>query len=141
MPTKVGCFLDTNVLLYAALAKVDEPKKHRISRELIAAWNFGLSTQVLGEFFVNVQRKSQRPLSAIEAAAWVSELEDRPCAAVDRSVVWSAIELSQRFRISYWDAAIVAAADRLGAPVVYSEDLNHGQSYGPVRVVNPFRTN
>ena len=141
MPTKVGCFLDTNVLVYAALGKVDEPKKHGISRELVAAWDFGLSTQVLGEFFVNVKRKSRRPLSTAEAAAWVAELEDRPCAVIDRSIVWSAIEFSQRFQISYWDAAIVAAAERLGAPILYSEDLSHGQSYGPVRVVNPFRTN
>jgi predicted nucleic acid-binding protein len=49
-----------------------------------------------------------------------------------------AIELSWRYRISYWDGAILAAAERLGAEIVYTEDLSHGQTYGPVRVVNPF---
>jgi len=138
MPMKVACFLDTNILLYAALGKTDEPKKFGISRDLLAAWDFGLSTQVLGEFFVNAQRKSQRPLRTSEAAAWVAELGDRPCAVVDLATVRSAIDMSQEFRISYWDAAIIAAAQRLEAPVVYSEDFNHGQSYGGVRVLNPF---
>jgi predicted nucleic acid-binding protein len=46
--------------------------------------------------------------------------------------------MSERFGINYWDAAILAAAERLKAPIVYTEDLNHDQLYGPVRVVNPF---
>ena len=49
-----------------------------------------------------------------------------------------AIEQSERYAISYWDAAILVAADALGAHTVYSEDLNDGQQYGRVRVVNPF---
>jgi predicted nucleic acid-binding protein len=141
MPTRVACFLDTNILLYAALARADDPEKHRVSRDLVAAWDFGLSTQVLGEFFVNVQRKSQRPLRAAEAAGWVTELEDRPCAVIDLPIVRAAVDLSQRFQISYWDGAIVAAAERLGAPILYTEDFNHNQSYGSVRAVNPFRSN
>ena len=133
------CFLDTNVLLYAALAKADDPRKYAVGREIVAAWNFGISTQVLGEFYVNAQKKSQRPLRAHEAAAWVAELEERPCAVVDERIVRTAIEHSQRFVISYWDGAIIAAAERLGAPILYTEDLNHEQTYGSVRVINPFR--
>jgi predicted nucleic acid-binding protein len=48
------------------------------------------------------------------------------------------IEQSERFAISYWDAAILAAAEALGTDTVYTEDLSHGQRYGRVRVVNPF---
>ena len=48
------------------------------------------------------------------------------------------ISLKDRYRIAYWDAAIVAAARILGAGTLYSEDLNHGQDYDGVRVVNPF---
>jgi predicted nucleic acid-binding protein len=140
MPTKVACFLDTNILLYAALGRIDEPDKFGTSRNLIASWDFGLSTQVLGEFFVTAQRKSQRPLRAAEAAAFVVELGDRPCVAVDVGIVHSAIELSRKFKIEYWDAAIIAAAERLVAPILYTEDLNHGQLYGSVRVLNPFRS-
>jgi predicted nucleic acid-binding protein len=52
--------------------------------------------------------------------------------------VWIAIEQSERFAISYSDAAILAAAEALGTNTVYSEDLSHGQQYGSVRVVSPF---
>jgi predicted nucleic acid-binding protein len=138
MPTKVACFLDTNVLLYAALARDDEPHKFQISRGLIAAWNFGLSAQVLGEFFVNAQRKSRRPLNAREAAAFVARLDRRPCVAFDLHLVHAAIGHALRFQISYWDAAIIAAAEQLESPILYTEDLNHGQTYGAVKVVNPY---
>jgi predicted nucleic acid-binding protein len=138
MPTKVGCFLDTNVLLYAALGRVDEPQKFQISRNLIATWEFGVSTQVLGEFFVNSQRRSRRPLTAAEATEFVMRLSERPCATVDLIVVHVAMAYAYRYQISYWDAAIVAAAEQLESPVLYTEDLNHGQRYGSVRVVNPF---
>ncbi len=48
------------------------------------------------------------------------------------------IEASIRHEISYWDGAIIAAAESLGASILYTEDLNHGQHYGSVRAVNPF---
>jgi predicted nucleic acid-binding protein len=57
---------------------------------------------------------------------------------VDQPLIRVGIEISLRYRIDYWDGAILAAAERLGAGTLYTEDLNHGQSYGPVRVVNPF---
>ena len=46
--------------------------------------------------------------------------------------------MSARYGISYWDGAIVAAAEAIGAPVLYTEDLNHGQAYGTVTAINPF---
>ena len=45
---------------------------------------------------------------------------------------------ARRYEISYWDAAIVAATHRFKAPLLYSEDLSHGQHYGKVQVINPF---
>ncbi len=49
------------------------------------------------------------------------------------------LELAHRFRISNWDAAILAAAAQMGCHIVYSEDLSHGQDYDGVLVKNPFR--
>ena len=43
-----------------------------------------------------------------------------------------------RYELSYWDGAIISAAESLGASILYTEDLNHGQHYGSVRAVNPF---
>ena len=47
--------------------------------------------------------------------------------------------MANRHGISYWEAAILAAARMLGCDAVYSEDLNDGQSYDSALVINPFR--
>jgi predicted nucleic acid-binding protein len=99
---------------------------------------FGLSTQVLQEFYVNAIRKTDRPLTPAEALEWLDELRLQECVTFDRTLIRVAIEVSLQYRIDYWDGAILAAAERLGTEIVYTEDLNHGQSYGPVRVINPF---
>ena len=134
----VRAFFDTNVLVYAAVgAGKDEPKKRR-AMELVESTDFGTSAQVLQEFYVTVVKKASRPLSAAQALEWIEQWAAFPCQAIDHQLVRIAIEQSERFSISYWDAAILAAADALGTDTVYSEDLSHGQRYGRVRVVNPF---
>ena len=57
---------------------------------------------------------------------------------LDASLIKLGIAYATRYQISYWDGAILAAAEALGAPTVYSEDLSHGQSYVHVKIVNPF---
>jgi predicted nucleic acid-binding protein len=133
-------FFDTNVLVYAAVGSGRDEHKRRRALELIESEDFGTSAQVLQEFFVTVVKKASRPLSAIEALEWIEQWEAFPCQGIDRQLVRIAIEQSQRYAISYWDAAILAAAEALGAQTVYSEDLNNGQQYGAVRVVNPFHS-
>ena len=136
---KIDCFLDTNVLLYAALGRKGEEAKRATAADLIGRSVFGISTQVLQEFYTAaIRQRSGTPLSPAAARRWVSELNTQPCAVVDVALIEIAFELSWRYRISYWDGAILAAAERLGAEIVYTEDLSHGQTYGPVRVVNPF---
>ncbi|HUA86878.1 MAG TPA: PIN domain-containing protein [Bryobacteraceae bacterium] len=131
-------FLDTNVLVYAAIGSgKDEPKRRR-ALELVESEDFGTSAQVLQEFFVTVVRKASRRLSALEALEWIEQWTAFPCQAIDHQLVRIAMEQSERYAISYWDASILAAAVALGAHTVYSEDLNDGQRYGGVRVVNPF---
>jgi len=131
-------FFDTNVLVYAAVGTgKDEPKRKR-ALDLIQSEDFGTSAQVLQEFFVTVVRKALRPLSAARALEWIEQWAAFPCQPIDRELVQIAVGLSERFTISYWDAAILAAAEALGSRIVYSEDLNDGQQYGEVRVINPF---
>jgi len=131
-------FLDTNVLVYAAIGSgKDEPKRQR-ALELIESKNFATSAQVLQEFYVTVTRKAARPLSAEQAMEWIEQLIVFPCRAIDHYIVRIAIEHAARYQISYWDAAIISAAEALGCPVVCSEDLSAGQRYGEVKVINPF---
>ena len=131
-------FFDTNVLVYAAVGTGKEERKRKRALDLIQSEDFGTSAQVLQEFFVTVVKKALRPLSAAQALEWIEQWAAFPCQPIDRELVQIAVALSQRFAISYWDAAILAAAEALGARLVYSEDLNDGQQYGQVRVVNPF---
>ena len=136
---RAECFLDTNIFVYAAAGRGAENAKRRRALELIENENFGLSAQVLQEFYVTVRRKIAVPLSPVKAVEWIEQLESFPCIPVDSSLVVIAVEISERYQISYWDAAIIAAAEALGAKTVFSEDLNHDQQYGSVRVCNPFR--
>ena len=132
-------FLDTNVLVYAAAGRGPEEAKRRRAVELIETEEFGLSTQVLQEFYVTVATKIAAPLSVDQALEWIEALETFPCVPIDTHLVKLAVETSERHRISYWDAAIITAAEILGAGIVYSGDLNDGQRYGSVLVRNPFK--
>lgn len=132
-------FLDTNVLVYAAVGTGKDEHKRKRALELIETEDFGTSAQVLQEFFVTVVKKVSHPLPPAKALEWLEQLIEFPCQPIDHQLVRIAVEQSARFRLSYWDAAIIAAAESLGANTLYSEDLSHDQQYGRIRVLNPFR--
>jgi predicted nucleic acid-binding protein len=133
-------FLDTNVLVYAAAGRESEERKRERALALIEREDVGVSAQVLQEFYVTVTRKIEIPMSSELALEWIEQFESFPCVSVDSGLVKIAAEVSERFQISYWDGAILSAAQVLGAKTLYTEDLNDGQRYGPVRAVNPFLT-
>jgi predicted nucleic acid-binding protein len=132
------CFLDTNILLYAASKNPAHLSKKRKAIELIEGKQFVLSAQVLQEFYVNATRKADFSLTPEVALQWIEKLEEFVCLSIDTGLVKTGAAMSVRYGISYWDAAIVAAAEALGAPVLYTEGLNHGQAYGTVTAINPF---
>lgn len=132
-------FCDSNVLLYAASNAAEDAAKREAARRVLALPGVGFSAQVLQEFYVNATRKQALRLSADEALEILSSLRGFPILPVTEELVFAAIELKVRHQVSYWDAAIIAAAAVLGARDLYSEDLNDGQDYGGVRVVNPFK--
>jgi predicted nucleic acid-binding protein len=133
-------FVDTNVLVYAH--DIDAGDKHEQARALIRElWESGrgcLSIQVLQEFFVTATRSIPTPLDIDEAAAAVEDFAQWTLHAPAPADVIDAIAIHRRFDISFWDAMIINSASKLGCRMVDSEDLNAGQQYGSVRVVNPF---
>jgi predicted nucleic acid-binding protein len=130
--------LDTNLLLYAFSKASRDAAKTRIARDWINREDWGVSVQVLQEFYVNAVR-APHELSHDDVLAMVEEIaSSRPVAVTDIPLMRLALQLKRRYRIAYWDAAVVAGARRLGASVLVSEDLAHGQDYGGVRVLNPF---
>ena len=135
----VDAFIDTNVLVYCVSAHPPEAAKRAQAEALIATTDFGTSAQVLAEFYSVVTRKIASPISRYDALRFIQALVRLPVVPVDADLVLEAIALEQLHQISYWDAAIIAAAHRIEATTIYSEDLSDGQLYGKTRVTNPFR--
>ena len=96
-----------------------------------------LSTQVLGEFYVVVTRKLERPLSESAAANAVTQLGRLPTVIADADLVRSGITVSREARISYWDGLILAAAAVSGCERVLTED-HSGATIASILIEDPF---
>ena len=131
-------FVDTNVLLYAGSNAAEDRAKRQVARELLSRPDIALSAQVLQEFYAVAVAKQRLQMTHEEALAVLQSLASFPVCPITRELVMDAVQLWQRYQISYWDAAIVAATKQMGCTAVYSEDMNPGQSYDGVTVVNPF---
>jgi predicted nucleic acid-binding protein len=100
--------------------------------------DIAFSAQVLQEFYAAAIAKKHLQMTHDEAVAVLQSLAAFPVWPISRDLALDAIDAKQRFGISYWDAAIVTAAKQMGCQTLYSEDLNPGQVYDGVTVVNPF---
>lgn len=133
-------FFDSNIFLYMQTAA--EPLKQARARELVehygSANRIVVSTQVVQEFFSVGLRKLALPRE--QAKETVRILLSYPLVLLGPPHILHAIEIEERYQISFWDALILAAAESGGAEVLFTEDLNDGQRYGPVLVRNPFLT-
>jgi len=131
-------FLDANILLYANSKAPLDGEKSRKAQELMVARPFALSTQVLQEYIANALRKKNLGISEANIDATLELASQVPVQPVTLELVLIAVSVRRRFQVSHWDAAIIAAARVLGCKTLYSEDLNHGQDYDGVQVINPF---
>lgn len=138
MPNDSNVFVDTNILLYAASGRQGDAPKAARAREILTSGQVSLSFQVLQEFYAKAVSPRKLGMTSAEASAWCTAWIQFPIASLGADTFVRTLELGQRYQISNWDAAIIAAAEQLGCKKVYSEDLNHGQSYDGVYVENPF---
>ena len=132
-------FVDTNVWVYAVDA--DEPAKQRLARAALdpgTADRLVTSAQVLGEFYVTVTRKFERAIAHDVADRMVERMARLPVVPIDADRVRAAIEGARAWGISYRDALIVASARAAGCTRLLTEDLADGETYGGLRVENPF---
>ena len=134
-------FVDTTILLYAISRDPDERTKAERANEIRSSRELALSVQVLQEFYVQATRPN-RPdaITHKQAVRLIESFLRFPVQDLTTAVMTAALDARDRFQLSYWDAAIIEAARAAGCAVVLSEDLNRGQEYGGVRVINPFRT-
>jgi len=133
-------FVDSNILIYAHDLDAG-PKQQRAAAVLMELWEAHtgrLSTQVLQEFYVNVTQKIKTPLTRSAAREVVRNYAPWVQSWITPATVVRASEISETWRLSFWDSMIVAAAEQHSAGGVLSEDLKHGQVIAGVRIVNPF---
>ena len=130
---------DTNILLYAVSVNPSEAAKKAQALEVLGEDSLAISVQVLAEFYHQATRRS-RPgrLTHDGALQFLDRFAEIPVQPITYDIFRRATELCNRFRISYWDAAILAAAAALGCDAVYSEDMSDQQDYDGIRVINPF---
>lgn len=133
---RIECFLDSNVLLYAASERNRDPRRAPIAERLVLGAVFGVSGQTLAEFVAVARRKALLVDESVDR--WLLFLGNCPLLPVDEVYVRTGLDIARRHGINYYDAALLGAAERLGAPIFYTENLNHNQVYGAVRAVNPF---
>ena len=140
-PANPKYFVDTNILIYAHDREAG--RKHERARQLIAhLWTTGqgaLSTQVLQELCVNLCRRVAHPLPSDEIASLIEDYLSWEIVINTPQAIVAALGIEARYKVSYWKALILHAAESCGAAILYSEDLSHGQRYGAVEVVNPLR--
>ena len=132
-------FFGADVLLY--LFGGSEPQKAKaqeVLREEVAAERVVLSTQVLQESYVDATRKLGSPLPSEVAEERVRDLSRLPLVRTDEGMVLSAIARSRELSLSFWDALIVEAALRVGADLLFSENLQHGRTIQGLRIEYPF---
>jgi predicted nucleic acid-binding protein len=130
--------IDANVLVYAA--DLAAGARHERALEIFdraVRRDCVLTLQALAEFFHVVTRK--RMVARTEAAAqlrdWTTEF---PTISVDSGALWAAIELTVDRRFGWWDALLLATAERHGCAIVLSEDMQDGARFGRVTILDPF---
>ena len=133
-------FVDTNVFGY--LHDDSEPEKKLRADDwiafLVGRRSGRLSFQVLQEFYVTLTRKLKLGFDEGEPLKMVRELASWQPIAIDLAVLERAWLLEKHYSLSWWDALIVAAAQTCECEVLLTEDLQPGQAFGAVRVVDPF---
>ncbi len=135
-------FLDTNVLIY--LYDTDAPEKQAVSRAIVQRASKRLdltaviSTQVLQEFYATVTRKFLGKMHENAMLIAMYDLRALPTVQVNVPMIFEAIELSRRFRLSFWDSLIVESATIAGCSRLLTEDLQHQMRIGDLVVENPF---
>jgi len=131
-------FIDTNILVYS-IDKFDKRKQNKarlIIKKIAGESTIVISTQVLQEFYVaSVKKLNANPLVIKEI---INGFEKFDIITVNVEMIKDAIDLSLVNKISFWDALIVVAAEISKCSVIFTEDLNHGQTLKGIQIVNPF---
>ena len=130
---------DTNILLYAVSRRNSDAGKRTQAAITLKEPDLALSVQVLQEFYYQATRpQGPASLTHDQAMEFLQPFGALPTQEITVALFERAAGIKENFGLSYWDAAILAAAKMLGCDAVYSEDLSDQQDYDGLRVINPF---
>ncbi len=135
-------FLDTNILAYTfdPSAATKQAKALELVRQALSEGRGVISFQVVQEWLNVALRKFEQPLTTAETHRYLDEVLQPLCEVYpSRELYHSALDLQQRWRYSFYDSLIVAAALHAECEILYSEDLQHDQKIAGLRIFNPFR--
>jgi len=133
-------FVDSNVLVYARDTR-DRDKQARAADWLAMLWRARtgrIGIQVLSEYYVTVTRKLRPGLSADEAWDDVRLLMSWRPQPLDEQLLEHGRDIERRFRLSWWDSLVVAAAQLQDCSTLLSEGFQNGMEFDTVVVSNPF---
>lgn len=134
-------FLDSNILVYATgLNGISDPRTAKARAIVAADEAYAVSLQVIQEFYDRVTRAygATPALPADEALAFVAQWRTFRVEPLTLDLFDRATQIEARFGYRYWDCAILAAAQAAGCHTLLSEDMQHDQRIGSLRIVNPF---
>lgn len=133
-------FVDTNILLHSISRRPSDKRKRQRAIDLLTGQDLALSVQVLQEFYVQATRVTRDDALSHDVAVGFMKAWSRfPVQEISLEIVNAALIICRRHQLSYWDSSIMAAAQALGCSELLTEDMNHGQRVGLVKIVNPFR--
>ena len=133
-------FIDTNLIVYT-LDKSNVYKQERarnIIRKIVDVHQLVISTQVIKEFYVVAINKMKADPIIVKNI--IHNFRNMEIVTNDLELIEQAIDISVISQISFWDSLIIAAAEKANCEYIFSEDLNPGQTYRGVLVINPFET-
>ena len=134
-------FLDTNLFVYSLShsAAAKSRRSTQLIRQAVATRNGIVSYQVIQEFFHVAFRRFTPPMSLAEAEQYLATVF-RPLLGNPfiSCPLRGGFAFANRYRLSWYDSLIVAGAIEAECSVLYSEDLQHGQEFGNMRIENPF---
>jgi predicted nucleic acid-binding protein len=132
-------FVDTNILVYAHDSATGHKhlKANQLVRQLWKSGTAVLSTQVLQELCVNLQRKCAKVPSNEEIRSILKDYSGWLVVTHSAVSIIEAFEMQLRWKLSFWDALILQAAESAGCDVVFSEDFEPNRRFGNLRIVNP----
>jgi predicted nucleic acid-binding protein len=130
-------FIDTNILVYSIDQNNSEKKEkaRKTLKKIVESHQPVISTQVIKEFYVVATRKLNADSLTVKNI--VHNFHNMEIVNNDLELVEQAIDISLISRLSFWDSLIIAAAEKASCEFIFSEDLNNGQTYRGVMVINP----